>query len=81
MTEHVYSQLFYYSAVHAVLIHDYIDSYFTQKDSKSLQRILSLPASWDTKIAARATAPTNKEARQSKRAPSHLPLAITIMYA
>ena len=46
-----------------------------------LLRILSLPASWDTKIAARATAPTNKEARQSKRAPSHLLLAITIMYA
>ena len=42
---------------------------------------MSLPASWDTKIAARATAPTNKEAKQSKRAPSHLPLAITIMYA
>ena len=63
-----------------MLIHHYINSYLHRKN-KTILRILSLPASWDTKIAARATAPTNKEARESKRAPSHLPLAITIMYA
>ena len=39
-----------------------------------------LPASWETKIAAKATTPVNKEERSSMRTESHLPLANTMIY-
>ena len=39
-----------------------------------------LAASWDTKAAAKATAPIRRETRRSRRTPSHLPLAIAIIY-
>ena len=46
----------------------------------SSQKQVNLPASSDTKTAARAAAPVNRAERQSKRTPSQRRLAKTIMY-
>ena len=41
---------------------------------------MHLPASWDTRTAARDTAPINMDARRSKRTPNHREPAFVKMY-
>lgn len=54
--------------------------WFLCHNTQNCVNMIYLPASWDPKTAARATVPTKKDMITSRRTPSHLPLAITIIY-